>query len=85
MANLRRFATNEGEDTSDVFITSTEVLGARGPGQRRFSAKDRIPPFTRTRRRRVAFNEGPNEAMAEFKDVGTPACTREKMNSQLNT
>ena len=32
-----------------------------------------------------AFQEGPNEAMAEFKDVGTPACTREKRNSQQNT
>ena len=26
---------------------------------------------------REAFTEGPNEAIAEFRDVGTPACTRE--------
>ena len=27
------------------------------------------------------FQEGPNEAMAEFKNVGTPACTREEKQS----
>ena len=27
------------------------------------------------------FQEGPIEAMAEFKDVGTPACTREEKQS----
>ena len=36
---------------------------------------------SRRRRRRVAFKEGPNEAMAEFKDVGTPACMREEKQS----
>ena len=43
--------------------------------RRQFSA------FSRRRRRRVAFKEGSNEAMAEFKDVAKPACTREAKQS----
>ena len=30
----------------------------------------------------MAFKDGPNEVMAEFKDVGTPTCTREKERAQ---
>ena len=45
-----------------------------------FSKREKTA-FSRRRRRRVAFKEGPNEAMSEFKDVGTPACTREEKQS----
>ena len=31
--------------------------------------------------RRVALKERPNVSMAEFKDVGSPACTREEKQS----
>ena len=44
-------------------------------------SKRQYTAFSRRWRRRVAFEEGPNEAMAEFKDVGTPACTREEKQS----
>ena len=40
-----------------------------------------VDAFSRRRRRRVAFKECPDVAMAEFKDVGTPACTREEKQS----
>ena len=46
-------------------------------------SRRRCTAFSRRRRRRVAYNkEGPNEATAEFKDVGTPACTRERERGQ---
>ena len=40
-------------------------------------SRSRYTAFSRRRRRKEAFTEGPNEVATEFKDVGTPACTRE--------
>ena len=61
----------------------SDVQEAReDPGRRERKASEtfsrsRYTAFSRRRRRKEAFTEGPNEAMAEFKDVGTPACTRQ--------
>ena len=46
----------------------------------RFSAKDSFRIQLKTAPQ-GGFQEGPNEAMAEFKDAGRPACTREKKQS----
>ena len=45
-------------------------------------SRRRYTAFSRRRRRRVASKEGPDEAMAEFKDVVTPACTRDRERAQ---
>ena len=36
-------------------------------------SRSRYTAFSRRRRRKEAFTEGPNEVATEFKDVGTPA------------
>ena len=45
-------------------------------------SKSQFTAISRRRRRRVASKEGPYEAMAEFKNVGTPARTREEKQSK---
>ena len=74
-------AEAQGEESLHA---GSEVLGAReDPGRRDFQQKT-VYAFIRRRRRKVAFKECPNVAMAEFKDVGTPACTREEKQSTEN-
>ena len=45
-------------------------------------SRSRYTAFSRRRRRKEALTEGPNEVATEFKDVGTPACTRERERAQ---
>ena len=40
-------------------------------------SRSRYTAFSRRRRRKEAFTEGPDEVATEFRDVGTPACTRQ--------
>ena len=57
------------------------------PGRRDTEASktfsgSRYTAFSSRRRRKEAFTKGHNEVATEFKDVGTPACTRERERAQ---
>ena len=57
------------------------------PGRRDIEAsktfsRSRYTAFSSRRRRKEAFTKGHNEVATEFKDVGTPACTRERERAQ---
>ena len=45
-------------------------------------SRSRYTAFSSRRRRKEAFTKGPNEVATEFKDVGAPACTRERERAQ---
>ena len=70
----------QGPDDVDACSQLSSGMQVRTRAGETFSRR-RHAAFSR-RRRRVAFKEGPNEAVAEFKDVGTPACTREGESAQ---
>ena len=80
--------TNQAENpvTGTVAVTrqheGSDVQEAREdpgrPDREAYIQQKSVYRIQQKPRGREAFTEGPNEAIAEFRDVGTPACTRQR-------